>query len=208
MKKMVTIVDYGSGNIRSVEKAIQRLGWNTLITDSSTQIVESEAIIFPGQGNSESAMVRLNERDLVNPLREVIGRGTPFFGVCLGMQVLLDSSEEGPTPCLGITKGKVVLLPPEVKRPHMGWNRVNLKGEHPVFHGVDSGSYFYFVHSYYAVPDDHNVVAGHTTYGVRFCSAVAWGNATAVQFHPEKSGVMGLKIYKNFIKLVREFKCE
>lgn len=202
MKKMVTIVDYGSGNIRSVEKAIQRLGWNTLITDSSTQIVESEAIIFPGQGNSESAMVRLNERDLVNPLREVIGRGTPFFGVCLGMQVLLDSSEEGPTPCLGITKGKVVLLPPEVKRPHMGWNRVNLKGEHPVFHGVDSGSYFYFVHSYYADPNEPDIVLGTTEYGVEFSSVIAIGNLIATQFHPEKSGTLGLRLYENFLSNV------
>ena len=202
MKKMVTIVDYGSGNIRSVEKAIQRLGWNTLITDSSTQIVESEAIIFPGQGNSESAMVRLNERDLVNPLREVIGRGTPFFGVCLGMQVLLDSSEEGPTPCLGIAKGKVVLLPPEVKRPHMGWNRVNLKGEHPVFHGVDSGSYFYFVHSYYADPNEPDIVLGTTEYGVEFSSVIAIGNLIATQFHPEKSGTLGLRLYENFLSNV------
>ena len=202
MKKMVTIVDYGSGNIRSVEKAIQRLGWNTLITDSSTQIVESEAIIFPGQGNSESAMVRLNERDLVNPLREVIGRGTPFFGVCLGMQVLLDSSEEGPTPCLGIAKGKVVLLPPEVKRPHMGWNRVNLKGEHPVFYGVDSGSYFYFVHSYYADPNEQDIVLGTTEYGVEFSSVIAIGNLIATQFHPEKSGILGLRLYENFLSNV------
>lgn len=199
MKKMVTIVDYGSGNIRSVEKAIQRLGWNTLITDSSREIIESEAIIFPGQGNSESAMVRLNERDLVNPLREVIRRGTPFFGVCLGMQVLLDSSEEGSTPCLGITEGKVVLLPPEVKRPHMGWNRVDLKYEHPVFNGVNSGSYFYFVHSYYADPNDRDIVLGTTEYGVQFSSVIAIDNLIATQFHPEKSGTLGLRLYDNFL---------
>ena len=200
MREPVTIIDYDSGNIRSVEKAVQKLGRDTLVTDSPDDILEAKSVIFPGQGASESAMFNLNRKHLVDPLIEVIKRGVPFFGVCLGLQLLLETSQEGPTPCLGVAKGKVILLPPDVKRPHMGWNKVDIKKDHPVFQGVDSGSYFYFVHSYYAEPDDDSLIYGVTDYGVNFSSVIAVDNLVATQFHPEKSGTLGLKLYENFLK--------
>ena len=196
----VVIVDYGAGNLRSVAKAIEKLGRTPLVTGSPDDVIGAEAVIFPGQGASESAMTTLRERGLVEPLREVIARGVPFFGVCLGLQLLLDTSEEGPSPCLGVAPGRVRLLPEQVKRPHMGWNRVDLRGDHPVFRGVDSGSYFYFVHSYYADPQDESLALGTTEYGVRFCSVLARGNLVATQFHPEKSGALGLRLYESFLK--------
>ena len=195
----VTIVDYGAGNLRSVAKAIEKLGHTAQITDDPEGILKARAVILPGQGASESAMRSLHQRNLVTPIREVIKRGVPFFGVCLGLQLLLDSSEEGPSPCLGVARGRVVLLPPQVKRPHMGWNQVTLHHTHPVFEGVKSGSYFYFVHSYYAAPDDQSLVLGTTEYGLRFCSVIAMDNVVATQFHPEKSGALGLRLYENFL---------
>ena len=198
-KTTVTIVDYGAGNLRSVAKAMEKLGHSALITDDPEEILKARAVIFPGQGASESAMRALHQRNLVEPVREVIKRGVPFFGVCLGLQLLLDSSEEGPMPCLGVARGKVLLLPREVKRPHMGWNDVTLHGTHPVFEGVESGSYFYFVHSYYAAPDDQTLVLGTTDYGLEFCSVIAMDNLVATQFHPEKSGALGLRLYENFL---------
>lgn len=200
MKATITIVDYGAGNLRSVAKAMEKLDRSALITDDPEEILRASAIILPGQGASESAMRALHQRNLVEPIREVIEKGVPFFGVCLGLQLLLDSSEEGPSPCLGVARGRVRLLPPEVKRPHMGWNQVTLHGTHPVFEGVESGSYFYFVHSYYAAPDDQSLVLGTTEYGVQFCSVIAMNNLVATQFHPEKSGALGLRLYENFLK--------
>ena len=195
----VTIVDYGAGNLRSVATAMEKLGQAVRITDDPEEILKARAVIFPGQGASESAMKALHQRNLVEPIREVIERGVPFFGVCLGLQLLLDTSEEGPSPCLGVAPGRVILLPPEVKRPHMGWNQVSLHGTHPVFEGVESGSYFYFVHSYYAAPDDRSLVLGTTDYGLEFCSVIAMDNVVATQFHPEKSGALGLRLYENFL---------
>ena len=201
----VTIVDYGAGNLRSVAKAVEKLGHTPQITDDPEKVLRARAVIFPGQGASESAMRALHQRGLVAPIREVIERGVPFFGVCLGLQLLLDSSEEGPTPCLGVARGRVLLLPPQVKRPHMGWNQVTLHGTHPVFDGVERGSYFYFVHSYYAAPEDQGLVLGTTDYGLRFCSVIAVDNLVATQFHPEKSGTLGLRLYENFLKsMVKE----
>ncbi|MDA0987607.1 MAG: imidazole glycerol phosphate synthase subunit HisH [Chloroflexi bacterium] len=196
----ITIVDYGAGNLRSVAKAMEKLGRSALITDDPEEILKASAVILPGQGASESAMRALHQRDLVEPIKDVIEKGVPFFGVCLGLQLLLDSSEEGPSPCLGVARGQVRLLPPEVKRPHMGWNQVTLHGTHPVFEGVESGSYFYFVHSYYAAPDYQSLVLGTTEYGVQFCSVIAMNNLVATQFHPEKSGALGLRLYENFLK--------
>ena len=198
-KATVTIVDYGAGNLRSVAKAIEKLGHPVHITGDPEDVLKAGAVIFPGQGASGSAMTALHAKGLVGPIKEVIARGTPFFGVCLGLQLLLDSSEEGPSPCLGVMPGRVVLLPEHVKRPHMGWNRVALNQSHPVFHEVESGSYFYFVHSYYAAPDDESVALGATEYGLRFCSVIARDNLVATQFHPEKSGAVGLRLYENFL---------
>ena len=200
----IVIVDYGAGNLRSVAKAIEKLGYAPKVTGNPDDLKNAEAVIFPGQGASESAMTALNARGLVEPLREVIGRGTPFFGVCLGLQLLLETSEEGPSPCLGVAPGRVRLLPEQVKRPHMGWNQVDLLDDHPVFRGVESGSYFYFVHSYYAAPEDESLVLGTTEYGLRFCSVMARDNLVATQFHPEKSGALGLRLYESFIKSMVE----
>ncbi len=200
----IVIVDYGAGNLRSVAKAIEKLGYAPSVTGNPDDVKDADAVIFPGQGASESAMTALHAGGLVEPLREVIGRGIPFFGVCLGLQLLLETSEEGPSPCLGVAPGRVRLLPEQVKRPHMGWNRVDLVEEHPVFRGVESGSYFYFVHSYYAAPEDESLVLGTTDYGLRFCSVMARDNMVATQFHPEKSGALGLRLYESFIKSMVE----
>ena len=204
-ESIVTIVDYGAGNLRSVAKAVEKLGHTPQITDDPEKVLKARAVIFPGQGASEPAMRALHQRGLVGPIREVIERGVPFFGVCLGLQLLLDSSEEGQSPCLGVASGKVILLPPQVKRPHMGWNQVTLHGKHPVFEGVESGSYFYFVHSYYAAPEDQSLVLGTTDYGLEFCSVIAVDNLVATQFHPEKSGALGMRLYENFLNsMVKE----
>ena len=124
----------------------------------------------------------------------------PFFGVCLGLQLLLESSEEGSMPCLGVVPGRVRKFPDSVKTPHMGWNEVTFERDHPVFEGVESGSYFYFVHSYYAAPEDQGLVLGTTDYASQFCSMVARDNVVATQFHPEKSGAIGLRLYENFLR--------
>ena len=200
----IVIVDYGAGNLRSVAKAIEKLGYAPNVTGNPDDVKDSDAVIFPGQGASESAMTALHAGGLVEPLQEVIGRGIPFFGVCLGLQLLLETSEEGPSPCLGVAPGRVRLLPEQVKRPHMGWNRVDLLKDHPVFRGVESGSYFYFVHSYFAAPEDESLVLGTTDYGLRFCSVMARDNLVATQFHPEKSGALGLRLYESFIKSMVE----
>ena len=198
----ISIVDYQAGNVRSVQKAIEAVGAQARITGDPEDIARSDALVFPGQGACDSSMRRLRERGLVEPIRDFIMGGRPFLGVCLGLQLLLEDSDEGSEPCLGVLPGRVRRLPPGTKVPHMGWNEVSLRGDHPVFAGVPSGSYFYFVHSYYADPEDESVVLGTTSYGLDFCSAAAWDNVVAVQFHPEKSGDLGLRIYRQFIDLV------
>ena len=198
----ISIVDYQAGNVRSVQKAIEAVGAQATITGDPDDIARSDALVFPGQGACDSSMRRLRERGLVEPIRDFIAGGRPFLGVCLGLQLLLEDSDEGSEPCLGVLPGRVRRLPPGTKVPHMGWNEVRLRGDHPVFAGVPSGSYFYFVHSYYADPEDESVVLGTTSYGKDFCSAAAWDNVVAVQFHPEKSGDLGLRIYSQFIDLV------
>lgn len=198
----IAVVDYQAGNIRSVAKALEACGGNPIVTSDLNEINSADAMVFPGQGANDSSMRKLREGDLVDPIRKFIASGKPFLGVCLGLQLLLESSEEGVEPALGVLKGQVKRLPGGQKIPHMGWNQVALETEHPVFAGVESDSYFYFVHSYYADPDNEDIIVGRTDYGVDFCSAVAWDNVAAMQFHPEKSGTTGLKIYRNFIELV------
>ena len=204
----VAIVDYDAGNLRSVQKALEKFGARAEIASSADRIARADALVVPGQGACDSSMRRLRELGLVAPVRDFITAGKPFLGVCLGLQLLLDSSDEGEEPCLGVIPGACHRLPggrnDGRKIPHMGWNQVEWRKEHPFFEGVPSGSHFYFVHSYYAAPDDSSVVAGVTDYGVEFCSAAAWGSAAAVQFHPEKSGRIGLRIYENFVRHVRQ----
>jgi len=197
----IAIVDYGASNLRSVAKAVEKFGYLPIVTRDSVEILQAKAVIFPGQGASAPAMNNLDTSGLVDTVKEVIYRGTPFFGICLGLQLLLESSQEGPNDCLGLVHGKVKMLPEDVKRPHMGWNQVKLRNKHPVFSGVDNESYFYFVHSYYADPEDDDLILGTTNYGVEFCSVIAKGSLIATQFHPEKSGRTGLKLYENFLAL-------
>ena len=197
---MIAIVDYGAGNLRSVAKAVEKLGYSPEVTGDPQKVRNAKAVILPGVGASDSAMTALEERGLVEPLRAVIRDGVPFFGVCLGLQLLLESSEEGSMPCLSVVPGRVKRFPNSVKTPHMGWNEVNFERDHPVLEGVESGSYFYFVHSYYADPEDQSLVLGTTDYASQFCSVIARDNLVATQFHPEKSGALGLRLYENFLR--------
>jgi len=200
----VAVIDYQAGNVRSVEKALERFGAKSLLTSDAGEIASSDGVLFPGQGACDSSMRQLKSRGLVDPIRLSIERGKPFLGVCLGLQLLLDESDEGVEPCLGVIRGRVRRFPSGGKVPHMGWNDVRLRLDHPIFEGVPrQGAHFYFVHSYYADPEDDGIIAGTTTYGLDFCSAVAWDNVAAVQFHPEKSGPTGLRLYRNFVDLVR-----
>ncbi len=197
----IAVVDYQAGNLRSVVKALQRFGADTVVTSDSDEVAGADALVFPGQGANDPSMRHLKASGLVEPIKEFVRSERPFLGVCLGLQLLFEGSDEGVEPGLGLLSGWVRRLPGDVKVPHMGWNRVHLQADHPVFDGVASGSYFYFVHSYYPDPADETLATGTTSYGVPFCSAVSWANAAAVQFHPEKSGVTGLRIYENFVKL-------
>ena len=204
----IAIIDYKAGNLRSVQKALEECGATAHITADAEDISAADGVVFPGQGACDASMLSIRERGLFEVIRRSINSGKPFLGVCLGLQLLLESSEEGEEPCLAILKGSTKRLPPEkteqvgLKIPHMGWNSVSLSVQHPVFEGIPNDSYFYFVHSYYADPEDKDIVAGVTNYGIDFCSAVAWDNVAAVQFHPEKSGAVGLRLYRNFLTLV------
>ena len=210
MQPSIAIIDYKAGNIRSVQKALEECGASARITSDADEIIAADGVVFPGQGACDASMRSIRERGLFEVIRHSIDSGKPFLGVCLGLQLLLESSEEGDEPCLAMLEGSTKRLPPEkteqagMKIPHMGWNSVSLSLNHPVFKGIPDESYFYFVHSYYADPEDKNIVAGVTNYGIDFCSAVAWDKVAAVQFHPEKSGAMGLRLYSNFLALVEE----
>ena len=197
----IAIVNYQAGNLRSVQKALERSGARAEITSDGGEVQEADALVFPGQGANDSSMRNLKAKGLVEPIRSFIASGKPFLGVCLGLQLLLEASDEGVEPGLGVLAGRVRRLPDGAKVPHMGWNQVRFRTDHAVIEGVPDGSHFYFVHSYYADPVDWTVVAGTTTYGAEFCSAAGWDNVFAVQFHPEKSGANGLRIYENFVRL-------
>ncbi len=207
----IAVIDYESGNLRSVAKALENAGVSPVVTSDPAVIAKADALILPGVGSGPAAMAALEKRALVQPIRDYAKSGRPFLGVCLGLQLFLERTEEGDAPCLGIVKGRVKRLPdglPQgMKIPHMGWNSVHLQAHdvddarHPVLEGLDQDSYFYFVHSYYAQPDDSTSVAGSTDYGVTFCSILAKDNLVATQFHPEKSGAAGLRIYQNFVAM-------
>ena len=202
---MIAVIDYGAGNLRSVVNAIGRLGCQPKITRAPDELLNAEAVILPGVGAAADTMTNLEKLGLVSSIRRFIAEGRPFFGVCIGLQILFTSTEEGGgQECLGIIPGVVRRLPPGLKIPHMGWNQVRQKFAHPVFSGIADEANFYFVHSYYAAPDDRSLVAGETEYGISICSVIARGNLVATQFHPEKSGEVGLKVYDNFIRMARE----
>jgi len=200
----IVVIDYQSGNLRSVAKALEFAGVSAEVTGDPARLEVADAVILPGVGSGPAAMEALKSRGLVEPLRRYVASGKPFMGVCLGLQLLLDRTEEGDAPCLGIIPGLVKRLPQGLKVPHMGWNSVHLKREHPVFQGIPQDSHFYFVHSYYAAPEDQSAITGVTDYGIPFCSVYARNDLVATQFHPEKSGDLGLQIYKNFVALTAE----
>jgi len=201
----ITIVDYGAGNLQSVANAVRHLGYSPLITSEPAAVRRAALLILPGVGAAGDTMRSLRQRGLVEPLREAASSGRPFLAVCIGLQVLFTATEEGGRQaCLDIVPGTVRHLPPGPKVPHMGWNQVRQLLPHPIFAGIPDGSNFYFVHSYYATPQDPACVAGVTENGISFCSMVIRGNLVATQFHPEKSGACGLRLYDNFIRWGRE----
>lgn len=196
----VTVIDYESGNLRSVSRALERTGVRAEVSGDPAVLLKADAAILPGVGAGDAAMRALQQRGLVGPLREFISSGRPFLGICLGLQLLMDSTEEGDAQCLGIVAGIARRMPSGLKVPHMGWNSVKVRRRHPVLEGIPDNSQFYFVHSYYAAPEDDELVAGVTEYGTSFCSIVAKDNLVATQFHPEKSSTLGLKLYENFVR--------
>ncbi len=185
-----------------MSKALAKLGYVAEVTGDATKVAAAEAIILPGVGAAADAMENLRRLGLVETLREAIAQDKPFFGVCLGLQLLFTASEEGGWhECLGIIPGTVRRVPPGLKVPHMGWNRVKKAGDSPLWRKIPDSSYFYFVHSYYVDPEDRSLVIGETEYGLTFASAVARGNLVGTQFHPEKSGDTGLWVYDNFCQM-------
>ena len=202
---MITIVDYGAGNLRSVVNAVTKLGYRPKVTSSPEDVLNAQAVILPGVGAAADTISNLKALELVSPIRRIIAENRPFLGICIGLQVLFTGTEEGGWhECLDIVSGRVRKLPSGQKVPHMGWNQVRQKIAHPIFDGVPDEANFYFVHSYYVEPDDKSLTAGETDYGIPFCSAIAQGNLIATQFHPEKSGEVGLRLYDNFMKLALE----
>jgi glutamine amidotransferase len=198
---MIAIIDYGAGNLRSVVNAVSRLGYQPRITSDPGELTNAEAVILPGVSAAADTMASLEKLGLTGPIVRYIAEGRPFLGLCIGLQLLFSSTEEGGgQKCLGVFPGRVRKLPSGLKIPHMGWNQLRQKVSHPVFEGIPDGANFYFVHSYYVEPDDGSLVIGETEYGITICSVIARGNLIATQFHPEKSGEVGLKFYDNFIR--------
>jgi imidazole glycerol-phosphate synthase subunit HisH len=201
---MIAIVDYQMGNLRSVQKAFERVGHAAVVTSDPAELERAEKVVLPGVGAFEDAIGELRRRELTGPIQNAIAAGKPFLGVCLGLQLLFEVSYEGGRhEGLGVLPGEVVRfdLPHEYKVPHMGWNEVKIVRRAPVLEGIEDGTYFYFVHSYYVVPRDSSVIALETEYGRPFCAAVWRENLFATQFHPEKSQTHGLRLLKNFAEL-------
>lgn len=199
---MITIVDYGMGNLGSVQKAVESLGKRAKVTSSPILIKKAEKIIFPGVGHFGKAVSELKKRKIYSVLKEKIDTGTPFLGICLGMHLLLEESEEAPgVGGLGVIKGGVKLFKSKkLIVPHMGWNQIKIKSKKDLFKGVKDNGYFYFAHSYYCKPKE-SVTLSTTNYGLDFTSSLHKKNVWAVQFHPEKSQAQGLKVLSNFLKL-------
>lgn len=198
----LVIVDYGAGNLRSVTRAVRRAGVEPLISSNAKDVISAAAVILPGVGAAADTMANLRRTKLIGPLREYIAADRPFLGVCMGMQALFEVSEEGGEhECLGILPGRVVRFPSGMTVPHMGWNTLRLTRTHPILDGIADGSYAYFVHSYYPQPSDPALTIAVSEHGIEFSSIVGQGNLFATQFHPEKSGRAGLKVYENFLRL-------
>ena len=209
---MIAVIDYGMGNLRSVQKALEFVGAKVIVTHDPDLILNADSVVLPGVGSFKDCMSNLKELNLIDPIRKFIDGGKPFLGICLGLQVLFEESEEyGPVAGLGILPGKVVKFSRNIsetkngqliKVPHMGWNKIEVKKKEPLFENIDViAPYFYFVHSYYVVPKDKNMVATVTNYGIEFVSGIQYKNIYAFQFHPEKSQTMGLALLERFSNL-------
>ena len=200
---MIAIIDYGMGNLRSVQKAFEFLGYDAIVTSESAKIDDASHVILPGVGAFGDAMQALNKKGFVETIQKQVKKGKPFLGICLGMQLIFDKSyEHGEFEGLKIINGEVKKfeLPSEYKVPHMGWNKIDVK-QGDIFDMEDKDQYVYFVHSFYCDPSDNNLTAATADYGINFCAAIAHNNVFATQFHPEKSGDTGLKMLKKFGEL-------
>lgn len=204
---MIVVIDYGMGNLRSVSKALEALGADVTVSSRPDEVARADKLILPGVGAFGAAMEELAARKLLDPIRRSLADGKPYLGICLGLQLLFETSEENPgVPGLGILPGRVRRFETnghaDLKVPHIGWNQVTTgRGGCPLLAGIPEGSFFYFVHSYYADPADRSLVSLETDYGTRFASMVWRGKLFATQFHPEKSQALGLRLLKNFIEL-------
>jgi glutamine amidotransferase len=201
---MIAIVDYGMGNLRSVQKGFERVGHEAVVTNDPSLLASATKLVLPGVGAFEDAIGELRRRELVDPILSHIDSGKPFLGICLGLQLLFDVSHEGGRhEGLGVIPGEVVRfsVPAEFKVPHMGWNELTILRRPPILEGIPDNTHVYFVHSYYVVPRDASVVAAETTYHTPFTSIIWRDNVMATQFHPEKSQELGLQMLKNFAEL-------
>lgn len=201
---MIAIIDYDAGNLKSVEKALKYLGQDVIVSRDSSEILQADKVILPGVGSFGDAMNNLDHFNLVDTIKKVAEKDTPFLGICLGLQLLFEKSDETPgAEGLGIFKGEILRIPPKegLKIPHMGWNSLNIKPQARLFDGIANNSYVYFVHSYYLKAEDENIVAASTEYSTHIHASVESGNIFACQFHPEKSSDVGLRILKNFASL-------
>lgn len=204
---MIAIIDYGAGNMHSIEKALQYVGAEVRVTDSPAGVHAAQAVVLPGVGSGGAAMARMTERGLDEAIRQATQQGKPFLGICLGMQLLADHHAEGEVNGLGLFRGEVRHIPHGPKIPHMGWNSVTPLHEGlAIFEGVPEDAYFYFAHSYYVEPHNQEGVAGVTEYGSPYCSVIVTEQVWGTQFHPEKSGAVGLQLLRNFVKWVNSEK--
>ncbi len=201
---MIAIIDYGAGNIRSIEKALEHVGAVAQVTNDPAVVHNAQAVVLPGVGSGGASMARMTDRGLDDAIRQATQQGKPFLGICLGMQLLADHHAEGEVDGLSLFSGEVRRIPHGPKIPHMGWNQV--KPQHTalaIFVGIPQDAYFYFAHSYYVEPQDQQGVAAVTDYGSPFCSVIVTERVWGTQFHPEKSGSAGLQLLNNFVKWVR-----
>jgi len=214
---MIAIIDYGMGNLRSVQKGMEKVGLDAVVTSEKKVIDDARGVVLPGVGAAKDCMTNLKEQGLVDTVIKSIDSGKPFLGICLGLQVLFTGGDEfGSWEGLDVFKGRVVRFSedmedpeagpdaPALKVPHMGWNQIRKNKETPALDGIDEGAFFYFVHSYHVVPEDTGIIATITDYGIEFVSSVAKDNLFASQFHPEKSQRLGLQVLDNFGRMVNE----
>ena len=200
---MIAIIDYGAGNIRSIEKALEYVGAVVQVTGDRAVVARAQAVVLPGVGSGGAAMARMRQQGLDDAIRQATQQEKPFLGICLGMQLLADHHAEGEVDGLGLFRGEVRRIPHGPKIPHMGWNQVRpLHTGLPIFAGIPADAYFYFAHSYYVEPLDQQGVAAVTDYGSPYCSVIVTERVWGTQFHPEKSGTIGLHLLKNFVKWV------